>query len=119
MHPKASSSWRDLLADPGPDGHIVQLYQNAEFYSEAISHFAAEGSVRGESIIIVATAPNWENISARLTRKGFDIADLSQRGQLTLVNADDTLQQDVMPQRFADVLSLAREFEEISLRSGL
>ena len=95
MHAKASSSWQDLLADPGPAGHIVQLYQNAEFYSEAISHFAAEGLVRGESIIIVATAPNWENISARLTRKGFDIADLNQRGQLTLINADDTLQQFV------------------------
>jgi hypothetical protein len=88
---KPSSPWRALLADPGPAGHIVQLYQDADFYTEAISHFAAEGLVRGESIIIVATAPNWKNISARLANKGFDITDLGQRGQLTLLDADTTL----------------------------
>ena len=37
------TDWKALLANPGPDGHIVQLYQDADFYGEAISHFAAEG----------------------------------------------------------------------------
>jgi prepilin-type processing-associated H-X9-DG protein len=85
------ADWKQLLADPGPDGHIVQLYQDADFYGEAISHFAAEGLVRGESIILVATQPNWLNISSRLKGKGFDVPELLQRGQLTLLNADETL----------------------------
>ena len=80
-----------LLADPGPDGHIVQLYQDADFYGEAISHFAAEGLVRGESIILVATQPNWMNISARLKSKGFDLPTLFDREQLTLLDATETL----------------------------
>ena len=87
----SKSDWKHLLADPGPDGHIVQLYQDADFYGEAISHFAAEGLVRGESIILVATHPNWLNISARLAGKGFDIPDLFERGQLTLLDANETL----------------------------
>jgi hypothetical protein len=83
--------WKGLLAEPGPDGHIVQLYQDGDFYSEAISHFAAEGLVRGESIILVATHDNWLRISPRLQSKGFDISDLCDRGQLTLLDANATL----------------------------
>lgn len=83
--------WKALLAEPGPDGHIVQLYQDGDFYGEAISHFAAEGLVRGESIILVATPDNWRNISDRLAGKGFDIPGLFDRGQLTLLDALDTL----------------------------
>ncbi len=54
MTAEASSLWKDLLANPGPDGHIVQLYQDEEFFGEAVSHFAAEGLAKGEAIIIVA-----------------------------------------------------------------
>jgi hypothetical protein len=84
-------SWRQLLAEPGEDGHIVQLYQDDDFYGEAISHFAAEGLVRGESIILVATQPHWVNISGRLRSKGFDTEHLFRQGQLTLLDADATL----------------------------
>src|SRR4051812_732324 len=91
MQASSSTSWRKLLADPGENGHIVQLYQDGDFYGEAISHFAAEGIARGESIILVATQPNWKNISARLTGKGFDTAELFRRGQLTLLDAERTL----------------------------
>jgi hypothetical protein len=85
------SSWKELLANPGPNGHIVQLYQDADFYGEAISHFAAEGVARGESIIIVATAPNWANISRRLISKGFAPDELFRRGQLILLDAEGVL----------------------------
>jgi hypothetical protein len=91
MHASPAGSWRKLLADPGEDGHIVQLYQDDDFYGEAISHFTAEGLVRGESIILVATKPNWENISGRLRSKGFEIEELFRRGQLTLLDAESTL----------------------------
>ncbi|HEY4114649.1 MAG TPA: MEDS domain-containing protein [Rhizomicrobium sp.] len=87
----STTEWQRLLADPGPDGHIVQLYQDPNFYGEAISHFAAEGLVRGESIILVATHPNWLNISQHLQSKGFDIPELFDRGQLTLLDAEETL----------------------------
>lgn len=86
-----ASSWKELLANPGPNGHIVQLYQDADFYGEAISHFTAEGLARGESIIIVATGPNWANIAGRLISKGFNPAELFRGGQLVLLDAEATL----------------------------
>lgn len=91
MRPQSARPWRNLLAEPGPDGHIVQLYQDPEFYGEAISHFAAEGFTRGESIILVATASNWKNISGRLCAKGFDVEALRRQGQLNVLDADQTL----------------------------
>jgi len=90
-HAIPSTSWRKLLAEPGENGHIVQLYQDDDFYGEAISHFAAEGLVRGESIILVATKPHWKNISGRLLAKGFNVDALFRLGQLTLLDADETL----------------------------
>ncbi len=91
MRTSGAAPWMDLLANPGPDGHIVQLYQDPDFYGDAIAHFAAEGFVRGESIILVATPPNGKNISARLEAKGFDVPELGRRGQLTILDADATL----------------------------
>ena len=56
-----------------------------------MSHFAAHGLLKNEAIIIVATKPHWENIAGRLTNKGFDIEELRRAGQLTLLDADETL----------------------------
>lgn len=83
--------WKALLAEPGENGHIVQLYQDDEFYGEAIAHFAAEGLVRGEAIILVATKPHWQIISQQLRSKGIEPEDLVREGQLTLLDADETL----------------------------
>ena len=91
MVEKVSTSWRELLAEPGEDGHIVQLYQDEDFYAEAVSHFAAEGIARGESIILVATGPHWESLSRRLKGRDLDVDELFRRGQLTLLDADETL----------------------------
>ena len=103
------SSWQELLANPAPNGHIVQLYQEADFYGEAISHFAAEGLVRGESIIIVATGRNWANISGRLISKGFIPEELCHRGQLILLDAEGTL-----PEFLVGDMPDAKKFKEIA-----
>jgi len=84
-------SWKQLLAEPGEDGHIVQLYQDDGFFGEAVSHFAAEGLLRGESVVLVATQPHWANVSARLRAKGFDTEQLFRQGQLIRLDADATL----------------------------
>jgi hypothetical protein len=91
MHATTNAPWKRLLAEPGDNGHIVQLYQDDEFFGEAIAHFAAEGLVRGESIILVATKPHWTIISRQLHARGIRPDDLFRDGQLTLLDADDTL----------------------------
>ena len=79
------------MADPGPQGHVVQLYQDDDFFGEAVAHFAAEGVARDESIILVATRAHWKNISRRLVSRGLDLDTLSRRHQLTVLDADHTL----------------------------
>jgi diguanylate cyclase (GGDEF)-like protein/PAS domain S-box-containing protein len=66
---KPDTPWRDLLANAGGNSHIVQLYQDDESCGDAISHFAAEGIIRGDSIILVHTKPHWEIISHRLSSR--------------------------------------------------
>src|SRR5258706_243514 len=83
--------WKKVLAEPGPDGHIVELYQDDRFFGAAVSHFTAEGLARGDAIIIAATAPHWDNIAGRLAAQGFDPAELVRRGRLTRLDADETL----------------------------
>jgi hypothetical protein len=87
-----TSDWKDLLENPGSTGHFVQLYQEGdEFYYEAISHFSAAGLKKDESVILVATAAHQIGISRKLAGLGFDVAELERKGQLTLLNANETL----------------------------
>ena len=91
MHAMTDAPWKRLLAEPGENGHIVQLYQDDAFFCEAVAHFAAEGLTRGESIILVATQPHWKIISQQLRGRGIRDDDLVREGQLTLLDADETL----------------------------
>jgi hypothetical protein len=56
-----------------------------------VSLLPAQGLFKNVAIIIVATKPHWENIAGRLINKGFDIEELRRAGQLTLLDADETL----------------------------
>ena len=88
---RTGSPWKELLANPAPNGHLVQLYQDVDFCAEAISHFSAAGIEKGESVVIVATAPNWARVANRLIGKGFNSADLLRQGQLILIDAEVAL----------------------------
>jgi hypothetical protein len=103
------ASWRDLLADPGPVGHVVQLYQDEDFFGEAVAHFAAEGLARNEAVILVATRSHWTNVSRRLATRGLDVNALSRRHQLTVLDADLTL-----PKFMAGNQPDARTFKDLA-----
>jgi hypothetical protein len=85
------ASWKELLADPGENDHTVQIYQDEHFLGDAVSHFAAEGVLRNEAVILVATPAHWRKISAYVAAKGLEPEALSRRGQLTLLDADEIL----------------------------
>jgi len=86
-----SSPWQTLLAHPGPDGHLVQLYQDEGFFGEAVSHFATQGVAQGDAVILVATQPHWDLLADCLADKGLDVVALRRHGQLLLLDADATL----------------------------
>ncbi len=92
-HPKTQSgeSWDRLVADAGPRDHIVQLYQDEDFLSRAVCRFAGAAIANGEGIILVPTLTHWNAIRPRLEAAGVDVKAARERGQLTVVDADECL----------------------------
>ena len=88
---RQSEPWDRLLADAGPCDHVVQLYQDEDFLSRAVCRFAGGALANGEGIILVPTLTHWNAIRPRLEAEGVDVKAARERGQLTVVDADECL----------------------------
>lgn len=92
--------WSGILSSAGPRDHIVQLYQDQQFLNRAVCRFAAAAIANGEGVILVPTVAHWDAFRPRLESEGVDVKAAEQRGQLTIVDADDLLpafMRDGMP----------------------
>src|SRR5215212_3845654 len=83
--------WTRLLANAGPRDHIVQLYQDQNFLNRAVCRFAAAALENGEGVIVVPTRAHWDAFRPRLEAQGVDVQTAQDRGQLTVVDADELL----------------------------
>ena len=83
--------WDRVVADAEPCDHIVQLYQDEDFLSRAVCRFAGGALANGEGIILVPTLTHWNAIRPRLEAEGVDVKAARERGQLTVVDADECL----------------------------
>ena len=63
-------AWDQLVADPSPRDHIVQLYQEKGFLNRAVCRFVGAGLTNGEGIVLVSTLPHWNGFHARLEEIG-------------------------------------------------
>ena len=96
----ADEPWHHVMAEAAPRDHIVQLYQDQGFLNRAVCRFAGAALSNGEGIILVPTLPHWNAIRPRLEAEGVDVDAARQRGQLTVVDADELLprfMRDAMP----------------------
>ncbi|MGZ5233412.1 MAG: MEDS domain-containing protein, partial [Burkholderiales bacterium] len=92
--------WDELVADAGPSDHIVQLYQDEDFLNRAVCRFAGAALANGEGLILVPTLAHWNGIRPRLEAEGVNVEMAQERGQLTVVDADQCLprfMRDAMP----------------------
>jgi len=71
--------------------HIVQFYETDEFLAEAVSRFLVQGVAAGEAVVIVATPEHAAAILGAMTRTGFEVEHARARGQLTVLDARETL----------------------------
>jgi len=85
------ADWDRLLADAGPSDHVVQLYQDQDFLNRAVCRFAGAALANGEGLILVPTVRHWNAFRPRLIAEGIDVEAAQKRGQLTIVDADETL----------------------------
>jgi hypothetical protein len=92
--------WERVVADAAPCDHIVQLYQDQDFLNRAVCRFAGAALANGEGIILVPTLSHWDAFRPRLEAEGVDVDAARERGQLTVVDADELLprfMKDGMP----------------------
>ena len=83
--------WDRLLTEAGPRDHVVQLYQDQDFLNRAVCRFAAAALANGEGVILVPTVRHWNAFRPRLIAEGVEVEAAQKRGQLTIVDADETL----------------------------
>ena len=92
--------WSDLLQQPAPTDHILQLYKDHRFLAEAVAVFIGSGMRSGEGAIVVATPDHWKALAPLLAGQGIDVSTAQSRGQLAVLNAVETLprfMKDGMP----------------------
>lgn len=97
---KECEPWDRVVADAASCDHIVQLYQDEDFLNRAVCRFAGAALANGEGIILVPTLNHWNAIRPRLEAEGVDVEAARERGQLTVVDADEFLprfMRDAMP----------------------
>lgn len=92
--------WRNLVVEPVTRDHFVQVYRDDRVLVEAVSLFAGAALGRGEGVLVVATRAHAHGVEAALAGEGFEVEDLRLWGQLTVLDADETLSRfmvDGMP----------------------
>ena len=81
----------DLLRQPAPTDHILQLYKDHRFLAEAVSVFIGSGMSSGEGAIVVAVPDHWKTLAPLLSGQGIDVPAAQERGQLAVLDAAETL----------------------------
>jgi hypothetical protein len=91
MIPSETASWRELLKGPSGGDHFVQIYKDEAFLLEAVAEYAGTGLRRGEGVVIIATPSHRAAFMQQLEDNGVAAEEARQRGQLLLLDADETL----------------------------
>lgn len=86
-----AGGWSELLKQPTGVEHFVQVYRDEAFLSETVAEYAGCGLHRGEGVILIATPAHRAAFLQSLEENGHAPREAEQRGQLVLLDADETL----------------------------
>jgi hypothetical protein len=90
LRPEASD-WPELLQQPDGGDHLVQVYSDKGFLYEAVAEYAGTGLRRGEGVIIIARPSHRAAFMRALDSAGVAASEAVERGQLLMLDADETL----------------------------
>lgn len=109
---------KELLRHPAKDSHIVQFYKDEAFLVDVLVQYLEGGFAAGEPLIVIARESHRRALTERLTARGTDVEAACRGGQLTLLDARQTLSRFLVdgapdPERFQEVIGgvLARATE--------
>jgi len=86
-----TGNWRELLQGPSSGDHFVQVYNDENFLLEAVAEYAGTGLRRGEGVVIIATPAHRAAFVQHLQEHGVAAEETLRRGQLLLLDAEETL----------------------------
>jgi len=73
------------------DDHLVQFYEKDEYLCDVVVTFLAAGLAAGQPAVVIATAAHRRAFVASLAFTGVDVDQARSSGQLTLLDAEETL----------------------------
>ena len=86
------SPWDKLLEMPGPQGHMVQLYdENEQALARNVGEYFREGLKRGEGLLLIAAKDHREAFLQQLEDLGVDPQAAMQKHGLVALDAHQTL----------------------------
>jgi hypothetical protein len=71
--------------------HAVRFYDSVESLARMVAGFLAEGLMAKQPALSIATPDHSRAIETALAAKGWDVAALKASGELTLLDAEETL----------------------------
>jgi hypothetical protein len=86
-----ATNWPELLRHPSNGDHFVQVYRDEAFLCEAVCEYVGSGLRRGEGAILIATPAHRDAFERLLHSEGLAPARAIERGQLFMLDADETL----------------------------
>lgn len=98
---------------PGnPGHHAVQFYSDDTRLCLSVADFLADGIAGGQPTLIIATPEHRERIAQELSARKFDVPQLVQSGTVSLLDAQETLDQFMVdgkpdPAAFKEVVGAA------------
>src|SRR5919201_1732356 len=98
-------------------GHICAFFDTRSQKYSALAPYFAEGIEHGDRIINVVDAKEREQHIHALTRANVPVTDAIERGQFTLLTAEETYLKDGAVD-LDDMLELLRETLEMAERNG-
>src|SRR3954463_4474149 len=84
-------NWPQVLQEPSSGDHFVQVYNDETFLLDAVAEYAGTGLRGGEGVVIIATPSHRAAFVQHLEGNGIAAEEALQRGQLLLLDAEETL----------------------------
>lgn len=106
--------WGEIV----PGNHLVQIYENDNYFMATLEGFAGCGLIAGDSVIIIATQVHLDELNARLRRQGFNLDLFIANEQYFPLNAEEVLSsftvdrwpdQHLFNERMSKLLARARQ----------
>jgi hypothetical protein len=84
-------TWKELLARPAPQDHLVQFYGEEMVLARNVALYIKEGAERGERVLVVSTPDHAKAFREQLRALGTAPEPLEQERRVQFLDAQETL----------------------------